>query len=77
MSRWLLGNTHHEGLGVLGRSALVVFDGVQAKQGDTKARFTQLQALDRGNPTCCLSAHNIDGYYNGAVMAMVEILRCG
>ena len=36
-----------------------------------KEDFTQLQALDRGNPTYCLSARNIDRDYNGAVMVMV------
>ena len=30
---------------------------------------TQLQALDRGNPTCCLSAYNDDDGYNLAEMA--------
>ena len=50
---------------------LVVFDGVQANKAIQRRDFTQLQALDRVNPTYCLSAHNIEGDYNGAVMAMV------
>ena len=63
----VLGNALGWGLGIRGSNALVVFDGVQAKQGDIKKGFAQLQALDRGNPTCCLSARNIDGGYNGGL----------
>ena len=64
----VLGNALGWGLRIRGSSALVVFDGIQAKQGDTKRDFTQLQALDGGNPTCCLSARNIDGDYNGGIV---------
>ena len=51
----------------------MVFDGVQTNKATQRIDFTQLQALDRENPTCCLSAHNIEGDYNGAVMAMVMV----
>ena len=84
MSRDDLGNALMLRTWVLERRHAGGFERHTSKRGTQRRGFTQLLALDRGNPTYCLSVYNDGGDYNLAeiaarclaMVARVTGLRC-